>query len=96
MINVVSGYDFRLTHVFLILMNLDFCRKDRQFKVAIKLASKPDLDTLQQFLRSRHMEAPQDIIQVLDVVLRSSPSEKYISALNFIVSLYYYSDFMMH
>ncbi|KAJ0083545.1 hypothetical protein Patl1_30531 [Pistacia atlantica] len=52
-------------------------KKDRQFKVAIKLASKPDLYTLQQFLRSKHMEAPQDIIQVFDVVLRSSPSENY-------------------
>lgn len=75
---------------------LYFCRKDRQFKVSIKLASKPDLYTLQQFLRSRHMEAPQDIIQVLDVVLRSTASEKYISTLNFNVLLYYYSNFMIN
>lgn len=75
---------FSLTHV-LNSNEFVFCRKDRQFKVTIKLASKPDLYTLQQFLRSRHMEAPQDIIQVLDVALRASPSEKYISGMNFIV-----------
>ncbi|KAJ0027745.1 hypothetical protein Pint_35058 [Pistacia integerrima] len=60
-------------------------KEDRQFLVGIKLASKPDLCTLQKFLRGMHMEAPQDIVQVLDVVLRSSPSEKYVSALTFIL-----------
>ncbi|XVF46819.1 hypothetical protein PTKIN_Ptkin03bG0058800 [Pterospermum kingtungense] len=52
-------------------------RKERQFKVAIKLASKPDLQYLQEFLRGRHFECPQETIQVLDVVLRAKPSENY-------------------
>ncbi|GAV78026.1 PAZ domain-containing protein/Piwi domain-containing protein/DUF1785 domain-containing protein [Cephalotus follicularis] len=54
-------------------------RREREFKIAIKLASKPDLHHLQQFLRSRQMDAPQETIQVLDIVLRASPSEKYVA-----------------
>ncbi|KAI9194708.1 hypothetical protein LWI28_008483 [Acer negundo] len=53
-------------------------RKERKFNVTIKLASKPDLYALQQFLRSRHLDAPYEVIQVLDIVLRASPSEKYL------------------
>lgn len=52
-------------------------RKDREFKVAVKLANKPDLHQLQQFLNSRQHESPQEAIQVLDVVLRAAPSDKY-------------------
>ncbi|KDO44724.1 hypothetical protein CISIN_1g0390482mg, partial [Citrus sinensis] len=52
-------------------------RKERQFRVVIRLASKPDLYTLQQFLRRRHFEVPYEVIQVLDVVLRAAPSEKH-------------------
>ena len=54
-----------------------YCRKERQFKVAIKLASKPDIHYLREFLCRRHFEAPQETIQVLDVVLRDTPSKKY-------------------
>ncbi|GMI98406.1 ARGONAUTE 5 [Hibiscus trionum] len=52
-------------------------RKERQFKVAIKFASKPDIHLLREFLSGRHSECPQETIQVLDVVLRASQSEKY-------------------
>ncbi|KAE8680539.1 Protein argonaute 1A [Hibiscus syriacus] len=52
-------------------------RRERQFKVAIKLASKPDIHFLKEFLSRRHFECPQETIQVLDVVLRAAPSEKY-------------------
>ncbi|KAK8601699.1 hypothetical protein V6N13_058617 [Hibiscus sabdariffa] len=52
-------------------------RKERQFKVAVKLASKPDIHFLREFLNRRHFECPQETIQVLDVVLRARPSEKY-------------------
>ena len=55
-----------------------YCRKERSFKVAIKLASKPDLHYLQEFLFRRHFECPQETIQVMDVVLRAKPSENYI------------------
>ncbi|XP_023519443.1 protein argonaute 5 [Cucurbita pepo subsp. pepo] len=49
-------------------------RKEREFKVTIKFASKPDLNHLQQFLHGRQRDAPQETIQVLDVVLRTTPS----------------------
>ena len=48
--------------------------------MVIRLASKPDLYTLQQFLRRRHFEVPYEVIQVLDVVLRAAPSEKYLTS----------------
>ncbi|KAK4286389.1 hypothetical protein QN277_002950 [Acacia crassicarpa] len=52
-------------------------KRDREFKVTIRYASKADLHHLQQFLRSRQLDNPQETIQALDVVLRASPSEKY-------------------
>lgn len=52
-------------------------RKEREFKVSIKFASKPDLHHLQQFLHGRQRDAPQETIQVLDVVFRTKPSFKY-------------------
>lgn len=53
------------------------CRRERQFKVAIKFASKANIHHLRQFLSGRQLDAPQETIQVLDIVLRESPSEKY-------------------
>jgi eukaryotic translation initiation factor 2C len=49
-------------------------RRERQFKVAIKFASKADIHHLRQFLSSRQHDCPQETIQVLDVVLRAAPS----------------------
>eukprot|EP00258_Populus_trichocarpa_P042759 XP_024458778.1 protein argonaute MEL1 [Populus trichocarpa] len=49
-------------------------RKERKFKVTIRLASKTDLYHLKEFLQGRQRGAPHDTIQVLDVVLRESPS----------------------
>ncbi|KFK44936.1 hypothetical protein AALP_AA1G322100 [Arabis alpina] len=54
-------------------------RKERQFKVVIKLASRPDLHQLQEFLRRKQRDAPYDTIQVLDVVFRDLPSQEYVS-----------------
>lgn len=52
-------------------------RKERQFKVAIKLVAKHDLQHLKEFLISRQSDVPQETIQALDVVLRAEPSLKY-------------------
>lgn len=70
-------------------------RRDREFKVCIKLANKPDLYQLQQFLRSKQHESPQETIQVLDVVLRTAPSQKYVSVIKvaYLLSLYVYVGF---
>lgn len=59
-----------------------FGRRDRKFRVAIKLASRPDLHQLQEFLRRKQRDAPYETIQVLDVVLRDLPSQKYVKNLN--------------
>ncbi|GMG98489.1 hypothetical protein Nepgr_000329 [Nepenthes gracilis] len=54
-------------------------RKKRQFKVTIKLAAKVNLCHLQEFLLGRNLDAPQETIQLLDIVLRAAkPSEDYI------------------
>ncbi|KAK0584182.1 hypothetical protein LWI29_008665 [Acer saccharum] len=50
--------------------------KQREFKVSVKLASRTDLKHLKDFLRSKGKEAPHETIQVLDVVLRESPSNR--------------------
>ncbi|XP_062105193.1 protein argonaute 5-like [Humulus lupulus] len=52
-------------------------RREREFKVTVKFASKPDLHHLRQFLQSRQLDAPQETIQALDVALRGAPSELY-------------------
>ncbi|CAH8284688.1 unnamed protein product [Eruca vesicaria subsp. sativa] len=55
-------------------------KRDRKFKVALKLASsRPDLFQLQEFLRRKQRDAPYETIQVLDVVLRDQPSQKYVA-----------------
>ncbi|KAJ4840632.1 hypothetical protein Tsubulata_050165 [Turnera subulata] len=50
--------------------------KESEFKVAIKLASKTDMSHLKEFLNSKVRDVPHETIQVLDAVLRESPSEK--------------------
>ncbi|KAB1227356.1 Protein argonaute 5 [Morella rubra] len=52
-------------------------KERREFKVVIKLVSKADLHHLQQFLHGRQLDAPQETIQALDVVLRAAPSAMY-------------------
>ncbi|CAL5412444.1 unnamed protein product [Camellia sinensis] len=49
-------------------------RKDREFKVSVKFAAKPDIHHLQEFMRGRQLDTPQETIQVLDVVLRTTLS----------------------
>ncbi|KAL8146423.1 hypothetical protein AgCh_004241 [Apium graveolens] len=49
-------------------------RREREFRVSIKFASRPDLHHLRQFLASRQLDVPQETIQLFDVVLRATPS----------------------
>lgn len=51
-------------------------RREREFKVAVKFVAKGDNHHLQEFLQSRQLDAPQETIQALDVVLRTTPSAK--------------------
>ncbi|KAI3851896.1 hypothetical protein MKW98_019895, partial [Papaver atlanticum] len=53
-------------------------KRERKFKVAIKLASRPDLHHLHQFLAGRQRDSPQETIQVLDVVMRETPTRNHV------------------
>ncbi|KAK1406372.1 hypothetical protein QVD17_41666 [Tagetes erecta] len=52
-------------------------RRERDFKVVIKLASRADLHHLGLFLAGRQTDAPQEALQVLDIVLRELPTNRY-------------------
>ncbi|KAK7314734.1 hypothetical protein VNO77_33262 [Canavalia gladiata] len=52
-------------------------RRDREFKVVIKLAARADLHHLGLFLQGRQTDAPQEALQVLDIVLRELPTTRY-------------------
>ncbi|XP_028793138.1 protein argonaute 1-like isoform X1 [Neltuma alba] len=52
-------------------------RREREFKVVIKLAARADLHHLGLFLQGRQTDAPQEALQVLDIVLRELPTTRY-------------------
>ncbi|XP_074576149.1 protein argonaute MEL1-like [Curcuma longa] len=52
-------------------------RKAKEFRVIIKHAGNTSIHNLKEFLAGRQIEAPQEVIQALDIVLRESPSIKY-------------------
>ncbi|XP_008777267.2 protein argonaute 1A-like [Phoenix dactylifera] len=53
-------------------------RRERLFKVVIKFAARADLHHLELFLSGRQADAPQDALQVLDIVLRELPTARYV------------------
>lgn len=79
-------HDTTLFHLFIYLPNgvIDCCyclpsyRGEREYKVVIKLAARADLHHLDLFLQGRRADAPQEVLQVLDIVLRESPSTRYL------------------
>ncbi|XP_044477093.1 protein argonaute 1-like isoform X2 [Mangifera indica] len=52
-------------------------RREREFRVVIKLAARADLHHLGLFLQGRQPDAPQEALQVLDIVLRELPTTRY-------------------
>ncbi|KAJ8559744.1 hypothetical protein K7X08_003802 [Anisodus acutangulus] len=52
-------------------------RREREFKVVIKLAARVYLHHLEMFLQGRQADAPQEALQVLDIVLRELPTSRY-------------------
>ncbi|PWZ20327.1 Protein argonaute 1D [Zea mays] len=52
-------------------------RRKKTYKVVIKFAARADLRRLEQFLAGRQAEAPQEALQVLDIVLRELPTTRY-------------------
>ncbi|RWW60920.1 hypothetical protein BHE74_00032042, partial [Ensete ventricosum] len=53
-------------------------RRCRVFRVVIKLAARVNLHHLEMFLAGRQADAPQDALQVLDIVLRELPTARYV------------------
>ncbi|WOK99389.1 protein argonaute MEL1-like [Canna indica] len=64
---------------FVVKLSGDDRRREKEFKVTIKHAGCADIYNLKEFLSGRRIDTPQDVIQVLDVVLRESPSTKYVT-----------------
>uniref|UniRef100_A0A7N0U3U9 Argonaute 1 n=1 Tax=Kalanchoe fedtschenkoi TaxID=63787 RepID=A0A7N0U3U9_KALFE len=52
-------------------------KREREFKVVIKYAARADLHHLELFLQGRQADAPQEALQVLDIVLRELPTSRY-------------------
>ncbi|KAF5196993.1 argonaute [Thalictrum thalictroides] len=52
-------------------------RRERQFNVVIKFAARADLHHLGLFLQGKRTDAPQEALQVLDIVLRELSSKNY-------------------
>ncbi|CAA0826626.1 Protein argonaute 1 [Striga hermonthica] len=51
-------------------------RREREFRVVIKFAAQADLHHLGMFLQGRQADAPQEALQVLDIVLRELPTSR--------------------
>ncbi|KAM0886935.1 hypothetical protein ACQ4PT_029393 [Festuca glaucescens] len=52
-------------------------RRGRIFKVVIRFAARVDLHRLEQYIAGKQAEAPQEALQVLDIVLRQLPTARY-------------------
>lgn len=52
-------------------------RRERDYKVVIKFVARADLHHLGQFLTGKRADAPQEALQILDIVLRELASKRY-------------------
>ncbi|XAR53149.1 hypothetical protein NMG60_11021574 [Bertholletia excelsa] len=52
-------------------------RREREFKVMIKLVARADLHHLGLYLEGKQADAPQEALHVLDIVLRELPTMRY-------------------
>uniref|UniRef100_M8BKB5 Protein argonaute PNH1 n=1 Tax=Aegilops tauschii TaxID=37682 RepID=M8BKB5_AEGTA len=53
--------------------------REREYRVVIKFAARADLHHLRQFIAGRQADAPQEAVQVLDIVLRELASQRYVA-----------------
>nr|AVX29505.1 argonaute 1 [Lilium lancifolium] len=51
-------------------------RRQRNFTIAIKFVARADLHHLEMFLAGKQADAPQEALQVLDIVLRELPTAR--------------------
>ncbi|XP_072983781.1 protein argonaute PNH1-like [Typha latifolia] len=53
--------------------------REKEYKVAIKFVARADLHHLRQFIAGKQADAPQETLQVLDIVLRELSNQRYTS-----------------
>ena len=51
-------------------------RRVREYKVVIKFAARANLHHLGQFLAGKRADAPQEALQILDIVLRELSNKR--------------------
>lgn len=54
-------------------------KRERKYKVVIKFVARANMHHLGQFLAGRRADAPQEAIQILDIVLRELATKRYCS-----------------
>ncbi|KAF5752337.1 protein argonaute 10 [Tripterygium wilfordii] len=52
-------------------------RRERQYRVVIKFVARSNLHHLGQFLAGKRADAPQEVLQILDIVLRELSVKRY-------------------
>nr|DAD19664.1 TPA_asm: hypothetical protein HUJ06_021127 [Nelumbo nucifera] len=52
-------------------------KREREYKVVIKFVARADLHHLGQFLAGKRADAPQEALQILDIVLRELSTKRY-------------------
>ncbi|XP_020259992.1 protein argonaute PNH1-like, partial [Asparagus officinalis] len=53
--------------------------REKEYRVVIKFAARADLHHLRRFMEGKQADAPQDAVQVLDIVLRELSNQRYLS-----------------
>lgn len=51
-------------------------RRERQYKVVIRFVARANMHHLGQFLAGKRADAPQEALQILDIVLRELSSKR--------------------
>lgn len=52
------------------------CRREREYKVVIKFVARANMHHLGQFLSGKRADAPQEALQILDIVLRELSTKR--------------------
>lgn len=56
---------------------MENCRREREYKVVLKFVARANLHHLGQFLAGKRADAPQEALQILDIVLRELSTRRY-------------------
>ena len=59
------------------MIDLQIFRREREYKVVIKFVARANMHHLGQFLAGKRADAPQEALQILDIVLRELSSKRY-------------------